>query len=82
MKKRVKKKKERDRHWLKEFRCDCTSNLNMLVSCASVIMVWKAIWDFCDLFMFPSNPFLGDLVCLVVWIIVLLIDDWKLKELV
>lgn len=82
MKKRIKKKKEKDKPLRQRFRNDGNSNLNMLISCASVIMVWRAIWDLCDTFIFPSHQVLSDLVCLLIWIIVLLLDDWKLKELV
>lgn len=77
-----KKKKERDKRLLKKFRNDSNSNLNMLISCASVIMIWRAIWDLCDTYIFPDNLLLSDIVCLIIWIVVLLIDDGKLKELV
>jgi len=76
-----KKKKERDKRLLKRFRNDDNSNLNMLISCACVIMVWRGIWDLCDTFIFPDHKVLSDLICLIIWVVVLLLDDGKLKEL-
>ena len=57
------------------------SNIRILIVCICVIMIWKAVWDLCDMFIFPNNIILSDIVCLVVWIVVLLLDDGKLYEL-
>lgn len=66
---------------IKKFRKDNNSNLNAIVVCISVIMVWRWIWDLLDYYVFPNNPLLSDIICIVLWIAVLLIDDWKLGEL-
>lgn len=58
------------------------SNIRILIVCICVIMIWKAVWDLCDMFIFPNNIILSDIVCLVVWIVVLLLDDGKLCELI
>ena len=31
------------------------SNIRILIVCICVIMIWKALWDFCDMFIFPNN---------------------------
>ena len=56
-------------------------NLNIIIVCVCIIMIWRAVWDMCDLFIFPDNQILSDIICFVIWIIVLLIDDGKLEEL-
>jgi hypothetical protein len=66
---------------IKRFRKDNNSNLNTIVVCISVIMVWRWIWDLLDYYVFPNNPLLSDVLCIMLWIAVLLIDDWKLGEL-
>ena len=66
---------------IKRFRKDNNSNLNTIVVCISVIMVWRWIWDLLDMYVFPNTPLLSDLLCIVLWIAILLIDDWKLNEL-
>lgn len=67
---------------MKEKNNKVLSNWRMFVVCISVIMIWKAVWDLCDMFIFPNNIILSDIVCLVVWIVVLLLDDGKLYELI
>ncbi len=56
-------------------------NLNIIIVCVCIIMIWRAVWDMCDLFIFPDNQILSDIICFVIWIVVLLIDDGKLEEL-
>jgi hypothetical protein len=56
-------------------------NLNIIIVCICIIMIWRAVWDMCDLFIFPDNQILSDIICFVIWIVVLLIDDGKLEEL-
>lgn len=66
---------------LKNFRKDHKSNLNIFIVCVSVIMIWRGIWDLLESYIFPNNPLLSNLICIVLWILILLIDDWKLWEL-
>ena len=66
---------------IKRFRKDNDSNLNTIVVCISVILVWRWIWDLLDYYVFPNNPLLSDVLCIMLWIAVLLIDDGKLGEL-
>ncbi len=58
-----------------------TSNLRILLVCISVIMVWRGVWDLCDMFIFPSNKVLSDITCLIIGLIILLVDDGKIDEL-
>jgi hypothetical protein len=44
-------------------------------------MVWKGIWDLLEIYVFPNNPLVSNILCAVVWFAILLIDDWKLEEL-
>jgi len=66
---------------IKRFRKDNDSNLNTIIVCISVVMVWKWIWDLLEIYVFPENPLLSNLICLGIWMVILLIDDWKLEEL-
>ena len=66
---------------IKKFRKDNDSNLNTIIVCISVIMVWKGIWDLLEIYVFPENPLVSNILCAVVWFAILLIDDWKLEEL-
>ncbi len=66
---------------IRSFRKDNDSNLNTIIVCISVIMVWKGIWDLLEIYVFPNNPLVSNILCAVVWFAILLIDDWKLEEL-
>lgn len=66
---------------MKDVKRKVKRNLSIIVVCACVIMIWRAVRDLCDLFIFPDNKVLSDLVCLIIWIIILLLDDGELKEL-
>ena len=84
---RIKMFKPLQRFWkrifrrVKRFRKDNASNLNTVIVCISVVMVWRWVWDLLDIYVFPNNPLLSNVICIVLWIGVLLIDDWKLDEL-
>lgn len=65
----------------KKIRKNKSSNLNIFIVCTAVIMVWRGIWNIIDLYIFPNNYLLSCIVCIVVWIIILFIDDGKIDEL-
>lgn len=66
---------------LKNFRKNRDSNLNILIECIAIVMIWRWIWDLLDMYLFPGNPFMSNLVSITLWIIILLVDDGKLWEL-
>ena len=66
---------------IKKFRKDNDSNLNTIIVCISVIAVWKWVWDLMEIYVFPQNPLLSNIVCIILWVTVLLVDDGKLEEL-
>lgn len=65
----------------KKFRKNYNSNWNIFVVCVAIVMIWKWIWDLLEIYIFPGYPLLSNFVCIVVWILVLLVDDGKLWEL-
>ena len=65
----------------KKLRRTLNPNWNMLVMCICVVMIWRAIWDLCDLYIFPNNQVLSDLVCFFIGVGILILDDWNLKGL-
>jgi len=56
-------------------------NMYILFECIGIIMIWRWVWDLLEIYVFPDNPLASNLICVVIWIIILLIDDWKLWEL-
>ena len=57
------------------------SNLRIMIACIGVVMVWRSIWDFCDMFIFPDNKILSDIICLVIGLAIVYCDDGEIDEL-
>lgn len=66
---------------VRKFRKDRKSNRNAFLIFAAVVMVWSGIANLLDECFFPNKPFIGNLICIVLWLVILLLDDWKLWEL-
>ena len=66
---------------IKKFRKNHNSNLNVFIVCVSIIMIWRWVWDLLDAYLFPNNRFLSCVICIIIWVGVLLLDDGKLWEL-
>ena len=56
-------------------------NMYILFECIGIIMIWRGVWDLLEIYVFPDNPLASNLICVIIWIIILLIDDWRLWEL-
>ena len=66
---------------VKKFRKDRKSNRNAFLIFAAIVMVWCWIANLLDEYFFPNKPFIGNMICIAVWLIILLLDDGKLWEL-
>lgn len=66
---------------IKKFRKNHKSNLNIFIVCVSIIMIWRGVWDLLDIYLFPNNRLLSCIICIIIWVWVLLLDDGKLWEL-
>lgn len=66
---------------VRKFRKDRKSNRNAFLIFAAVVMVWCGIANLLDEYFFPNKPFIGNLICIALWLIILLLDDGKLWEL-
>jgi protein-S-isoprenylcysteine O-methyltransferase Ste14 len=55
--------------------------LSVLIEVGGVILVWRGIWGILDLYLFPNNPLLSYLICIVIGFIFIWFDDYKLDEL-
>jgi hypothetical protein len=55
--------------------------VNALVVLLAIIMIWRGVWGLLDAYVFPGNPVLSDLVCLVFGALILYLDDFTLSDL-
>ena len=64
-----------------KFRKNQDSNVNILIECIAIIMIWRGVWDLLEIYVFPDSPFVSNVLCVILWVGILLLDDWKLWEL-
>lgn len=65
----------------KKFRKNKNSNLNIFMVCCAVILIWRGVRNIMDLYIFPNNPLVSCITCIILWILILLMDDGKIDEL-
>ena len=57
------------------------SNFNMIITVIAVVMIWRWVWGILDKILFPDYPWVSYWLSIVLWIVILLIDNNKLDEL-
>ena len=66
---------------IKKFRKDHKSNRNIFLIFLAIVMVWRWIQDLLTILLFPNHPIISCIICIVVGMGILLIDDGKIDEL-
>ncbi len=66
---------------IKKFRKNYNSNRNLLLIFVSIVMVWRWIGNLLDMYFFPNYPVVSNLICIILWTFILMLDDGKLWEL-
>ena len=59
----------------KKFKENHNSNVNILIECVAIIMIWRGVWDLLEMYILPENQLVSNITCIIVGIIVLLWDD-------
>ena len=66
---------------IRKFRKNRKSNRNAFLIFVAIVMIWCGVANLIETYFFPSNPLIGNSICIAVWLIILLLDDGKLWEL-
>jgi len=66
---------------IRKFRKDHRSNRNIFLIFLAVVMLWKWVQDLLTIILFPNYPIISCIICIVVGMGILLIDDGKIDEL-
>lgn len=66
---------------IRKFRKDHKSNRNVFLIFLAIVMIWRWIQDLLTICLFPNHPIISCIICIAIWMIILLIDDWKIDEL-
>lgn len=57
------------------------SNVKIFVITVAVIMIWRGIWNFLDMYFLTHNAFASNLLCILFWTLLIFIFNFDLKEL-
>lgn len=58
-------------------------NLSTFVVITAMIMIWRSLWNFADAYLFPDDFMISNLVTLVWWFIIILLNkNFDLEDLV
>jgi len=57
------------------------SNLNILITTAAVVMIWRGVWELLDLYLLPNNHILSLVIWMIIWVFLLFVDDERIDEL-
>lgn len=52
-----------------------------LVIVIGVVAVWRGMWNLMDHYIFPSNPLLSNLICIVLGIFLLYLPDGSFHQM-
>ena len=56
-------------------------NIYSIIIGASIIMFWRGLWGLMDLYVFPCNEMLSYVTTAVIGLLLLFLNDFRLKEI-
>ena len=71
----------RKAHKAIKLRRQTESNLNTFLVVVAIVLIWRGVWWLVDIYVLPHRPVLSLIIGLFVGIIILYLDDKKIKEL-
>lgn len=66
---------------IKKYKQLISYNLQLLSLWIAVIMIWRWVWNYLDHYLLPDNFVLSNLISIILWIIILFLNDYDLEEL-
>lgn len=61
---------KRDKHFVR----------NIIIA-IGVVLVRRGVRHLADMYLFPNNPLISNIVSLIIWILILYLPDWTLEHL-
>jgi uncharacterized membrane-anchored protein len=56
-------------------------NINTFIVASGVILIWRGVWGFMDVYFFPENPVLSYIFSILIGLIIIIADDFLIDEL-
>lgn len=52
-----------------------------LILCIGVVFVWRGLWNLIDLYFFPENQFMSNMLAIILWIFCIYLPDHSFSQL-
>lgn len=57
-------------------------NLKILVITLAIVLIWRGVWGFCDLYLFPNQQEISYGISIAFGVLLLWMDDFRIDELI
>lgn len=57
------------------------TDIKIVTDLIAVVLLWRGVWSLLDMYFFPNNPVISNIIGIILGLALLLIDDFALKEL-
>jgi len=57
-------------------------NIRVFLLLLAVVVIWRWIWNIFDRYFFPDYFMLSNLLSIVIWLVIIFINDYELEDLV
>lgn len=56
-------------------------NIKVFFLATWIILIWRWVWNLLDYYLMPDMFILSNMLWIMIWVLILLIDDFSLNEL-
>lgn len=64
----------------KKFKKNLDKNMKYFTLYVWVIMIWRGIWNFLDLYFLPNHFNLSNTLTIVIWLLIIVLNDYDLDD--
>ena len=57
-------------------------NFSMVFIVIGVVMIWRSLWGFMDMYLFPDNYLYSNIASLIIWLIILYFSRYDIEDVV
>lgn len=57
-------------------------NVRVFLLIIAVVVIWRWIWNLFDRYFFPDNFILSNILTIIIWLIIIFINDYELEDFI
>lgn len=57
-------------------------NIRVFLLLLAVVVIWRWIWNIFDRYFFPDYFIISNILSIVIWLVIIFINDYELEDLV